>query len=113
MTGITVIVMPAFMAECAPAVLRGLVGSQLQLQIVTAQVVASAVSYATSTNPTDAGWRTAVGEVNHDLAPIALLTSRARNSVCHAEHASYLLPICRRIPTMVILRLCDIDLSIS
>lgn len=61
MTGISVIVMPAFLAECAPAILRGMVGTQLQLQIVAAQVVASAVNYGTSTSATDAGWRASIG----------------------------------------------------
>lgn len=62
MTGISVIVMPAFMAECAPAILRGMVGTQLQMQIVVAQLVASGVNYGTSTIKSDAGWRISVGE---------------------------------------------------
>jgi SP family sugar:H+ symporter-like MFS transporter len=61
MTGICVNVMPAFMAECAPASLRGMVTSQLQMQIVVAQLVASAVNYGTSTIKTNAGWRISVG----------------------------------------------------
>ncbi|OAQ77760.1 sugar transporter protein [Purpureocillium lilacinum] len=61
MTGICVNVMPAYMAECAPACLRGMVTSQLQMQIVVAQLVASGVNYGTSTIKTDAGWRISVG----------------------------------------------------
>ncbi|CZR58867.1 uncharacterized protein PAC_08759 [Phialocephala subalpina] len=61
MTGICVIVMPAFMAECAPAILRGMVTTQLQLQIVVAQLVAAAINYRTSTSKSDAGWRISVG----------------------------------------------------
>lgn len=62
MTGISVSVMPAFMAECAPAVLRGMVTSQLQLQITVAQLVASAINFGTSTIKSNAGWRISVGE---------------------------------------------------
>ncbi|KAH8799679.1 hypothetical protein F5884DRAFT_863287 [Xylogone sp. PMI_703] len=61
MTGICVIVMPAFMAECAPAVLRGMVTTQLQMQIVVAQLVASGVNHGTSTINTNAGWRISIG----------------------------------------------------
>ncbi|KAJ6437393.1 MFS transporter, SP family, sugar:H+ symporter [Purpureocillium lavendulum] len=61
MTGICVNVMPAYMAECAPASLRGMVTSQLQMQIVVAQLVASAVNFGTSRIKTDAGWRISVG----------------------------------------------------
>lgn len=67
MTGISVIVMPAFMAECAPAVLRGMVTSQLQLQIAIAQLVASAVNYGTSTDNSNAGWEISIGETNSCL----------------------------------------------
>lgn len=63
MTGICVIVMPAFMAECAPAILRGMVTTQLQLQIVVAQLVAAAINYRTSTIKSNAGWRISVGEI--------------------------------------------------
>lgn len=62
MTGICVNVMPAFMAECAPACLRGMVTAQLQMQIVVAQLVASAVNFGTSTIKSNAGWRISVGE---------------------------------------------------
>ncbi|KAF8859684.1 hypothetical protein BDZ45DRAFT_742015 [Acephala macrosclerotiorum] len=48
-TGICVIIMPAFMAECAPAILRGMVTTQLQLQIVVAKLFAAAINYRTST----------------------------------------------------------------
>ncbi|KAI5455613.1 general substrate transporter [Mariannaea sp. PMI_226] len=61
MTGICVNVMPAFMAECAPACLRGMVTSQLQMQIVVAQLVASGVNYGTSTIRSNAGWRISIG----------------------------------------------------
>ncbi|KAE8443606.1 hypothetical protein EG329_001539 [Mollisiaceae sp. DMI_Dod_QoI] len=61
MTGICVIVMPAFMAECAPAILRGMVTTQLQLQIAIAQLVAAAINYRTSTIKSNAGWRISVG----------------------------------------------------
>ena len=54
--------MPAFMAECAPPILRGMVTSQLQLQIVVAQLVASAVNFGTSTVDSNAGWRISVGK---------------------------------------------------
>lgn len=64
MTGISVIVMPAFMAECAPAVLRGMVTSQLQLQIAVAQLVASAVNYRTSTNTSNTGWEISIGKAH-------------------------------------------------
>lgn len=53
--------MPAFMAECAPASLRGMITVQLQGQIVTAQLIASVINYATSADPTNAGWRASVG----------------------------------------------------
>ena len=61
MTGICVNVMPAFMAECAPACLRGMVTAQLQMQIVIAQLVASGVNYGTSRIKTDAGWQISIG----------------------------------------------------
>ncbi|TVY89535.1 High-affinity glucose transporter [Lachnellula willkommii] len=59
--GICVIVMPAFMAECAPASLRGMITSQLQGQIVTAQLIATVVNYKTSTIHSNNGWRIYVG----------------------------------------------------
>ena len=61
MTGIAVNVMPSYMAECAPASLRGMVTAQLQMQIVVAQLVASGVNYGTSTIKSNAGWRISIG----------------------------------------------------
>lgn len=61
MTGLVVNIMPAFMAECAPPSLRGMVTAQLQMQIVIAQLVASAINYGTSTIKSNAGWRISIG----------------------------------------------------
>lgn len=75
MTGICVSVMPAFMAECAPASLRGMVTSQLQMQIVVAQLVASAVNFGTSKSTGDAGWRISLGEPPYKISVVPLLTT--------------------------------------
>lgn len=67
MTGICVNVMPAYMAECAPACLRGMMAAQLQMQIVVAQLIASAVNFAVSEFKSDVGWRTSIGKQRHLL----------------------------------------------
>lgn len=55
--------MPAYMAECSPASLRGLITAQLQGQIVLAQLVAAIVNYRTSTLTSNLGWRLSIGEL--------------------------------------------------
>ncbi|KAK0653625.1 High-affinity glucose transporter HXT2 [Lasiodiplodia hormozganensis] len=72
MTGICVISIPAYMAEIAPPSLRGLISSQLQIQIVFSQLVASGINYGTANIPNNNSWRIPV--LIQFVMPVFLLT---------------------------------------
>lgn len=61
MTGMTIVVVPIYLSETAPKVLRGMMTSTLQLMIIFGQVIASLVNFGTQHIPSDAGWRIPVG----------------------------------------------------
>lgn len=56
MTGFTIVVVPIFQSECAPAELRGMISATLQLQIGFGQLVASLVNYGTKNMKGDVSW---------------------------------------------------------
>lgn len=105
MTGICVNVMPAFMAECAPACLRGMVTAQLQMQIVVAQLVASGVNYGTSTIKTNAGWQISIGKITHATERIlrwqSALTSRERHAISYAYYPACSMAVHCGVSSMV------------
>lgn len=55
-TGMCIVVVPIYQAECAPRELRGLIGSTLQLTISLGGLVASLVNLGTRTIKSDASW---------------------------------------------------------
>ena len=55
-TGFTIVVVPAYQSECAPAELRGAIASTLMLALVTGQVLGSAVTFGTSKLTDRACW---------------------------------------------------------
>lgn len=61
MTGMTIVVVPIYLAETSPKVLRGMMTSTLQLMIVFGQLVASLVTYGTQHISGDKGWQIPVG----------------------------------------------------
>ncbi|KAJ4050999.1 hypothetical protein NW756_003852 [Fusarium oxysporum] len=71
MTGMTIVVVPIYQAETAPRALRGLVTSSLQLMINLGALVASLVTWRTSSMNTNAAWHIPVGL--QFLAPTFLL----------------------------------------
>lgn len=71
MTGMTIVVVPIYQAETAPRALRGLVTSSLQLMINLGALVASLVTWHTSSMKTNAAWHIPVGL--QFLAPTFLL----------------------------------------
>ncbi|KAI9735050.1 MAG: hypothetical protein M1818_006627 [Claussenomyces sp. TS43310] len=73
--------MPAFMAECTPTMLRGMVMAQLQLQIAVAQLVAAVINFGTSTINSDVGWRTYIG--CHEAAGYSLSKLRKKEISNH------------------------------
>lgn len=101
MTGICVSIMPAFMAECAPACLRGMVSTQLQMQIVVAQLVASAINFGTSTIKSDKGWMISIGKAFPRLFCIPIANLRDRSAVCHAVPSASIIPVHSRVSAMV------------
>ncbi|KAF9767006.1 hypothetical protein IL306_000482 [Fusarium sp. DS 682] len=56
MTGMTIVVVPIYQAETAPKPLRGLITSSLQLMILLGSLVASIVTWGTSSMETNAAW---------------------------------------------------------
>ncbi|KAG9496377.1 hypothetical protein J7337_012965 [Fusarium musae] len=56
MTGMTIVVVPIYQAETAPKALRGLITSSLQLMILLGSLVASLVTWGTSSMKTNAAW---------------------------------------------------------
>ncbi|KAL1637120.1 hypothetical protein SLS56_000778 [Neofusicoccum ribis] len=56
MTGICMLMIPSYLAETAPQQLRGLIGGQIQIQIMFSQVVANLINYGTKQLDTDACW---------------------------------------------------------
>ncbi|KAF4452185.1 Hexose transporter 2 [Fusarium austroafricanum] len=71
MTGMTIVVVPIYQAETAPKALRGLITSSLQMMILLGSLVASLVTWGTSSMKTNAGWQIPVGL--QFFAPTALL----------------------------------------
>ncbi|KAK2690691.1 hypothetical protein QWA68_010481 [Fusarium oxysporum] len=71
MTGMTIVVVPIYQAETAPRALRGLVTSSLQLMINLGALVASLVTWRTSSMKSNAAWHIPVGL--QFLAPTFLL----------------------------------------
>ncbi|KAK1247611.1 hypothetical protein MKX07_002520 [Trichoderma sp. CBMAI-0711] len=61
MTGMTIVVVPIYLAETSPKVLRGMMTSTLQLMIVFGQLVASLVTFGTQHISGDKGWQIPVG----------------------------------------------------
>ncbi|KAM0454350.1 hypothetical protein ACHAPV_008429 [Trichoderma viride] len=61
MTGMTIVVVPIYLAETSPKVLRGMMTSTLQLMIVFGQLVASLVTFGTQHISGDRGWQIPVG----------------------------------------------------
>ncbi|KAL7796135.1 general substrate transporter [Trichoderma ceciliae] len=60
MTGMTIVVVPIYLAETSPKVLRGMMTSTLQLMIVFGQLVASLVTFGTQHISSDS-WQATVG----------------------------------------------------
>ncbi|KAL6860807.1 general substrate transporter [Trichoderma novae-zelandiae] len=61
MTGMTIVVVPIYLSETSPKVLRGMMTSTLQLMIVFGQLVASLVTFGTQHISGDKGWQIPVG----------------------------------------------------
>ena len=61
MTGMTIVVVPIYLAETSPKVLRGMMTSTLQLMIVFGQLIASLVTFGTQHISGDKGWQIPVG----------------------------------------------------
>ncbi|GME22420.1 putative sugar transporter protein [Neofusicoccum parvum] len=61
MTGICMLMIPSYLAETAPQQLRGLIGGQIQIQIMFSQVVANLINYGTKQLDTDACWMIPLG----------------------------------------------------
>ncbi|KAF4311123.1 putative sugar transporter protein [Botryosphaeria dothidea] len=61
MTGICMLMIPSYLAETAPQELRGLIGGQIQIQIMFSQVVANLINYGTKQLDTDACWMIPLG----------------------------------------------------
>lgn len=57
----TIVVVPIYLGETSPKVLRGMMTSTLQLMINLGQFVASLVNYGTQNIPSDKGWQIPVG----------------------------------------------------
>lgn len=60
-TGLTIVVVPIYLAETSPRELRGMMNSTIQLMIVLGQVVASLINLRTKTIESNAGWQIPVG----------------------------------------------------
>jgi len=60
-TGLTIVVVPIYLAETSPPELRGMMNSTIQLMIVLGQVVASLVNLRTKSIQSNAGWQIPVG----------------------------------------------------
>ncbi|KAF4336084.1 hexose transporter 2 [Fusarium beomiforme] len=71
MTGMTIVVVPIYQAETAPKALRGLITSSLQLMILLGALVASIVTWGTSSMKTNAAWHIPVAL--QFVAPTVLL----------------------------------------
>ncbi|KAI1064641.1 hypothetical protein LB506_007985 [Fusarium annulatum] len=71
MTGMTIVVVPIYQAETAPKAIRGLITSSLQLMILLGSLVASLVTWGTSSMKTNAAWHIPVAL--QFLAPTFLL----------------------------------------
>ncbi|KAF4537060.1 Sugar transporter [Lasiodiplodia theobromae] len=61
MTGICMLMIPSYLAETAPQELRGLIGGQIQIQIMFSQVVANLINYGTKQLDTNACWMIPLG----------------------------------------------------
>lgn len=61
MTGVCIIVVPLYQAECTPPQLRGLTTSIIQIMIIVGQLIASLINLGTKSIPSDASWRIPVG----------------------------------------------------
>ncbi|PTB68430.1 general substrate transporter [Trichoderma citrinoviride] len=61
MTGMSIVVVPIYLSETSPKVLRGMMTSTLQLMIVFGQLVASLVTFGTQHISGDKGWQIPVG----------------------------------------------------
>jgi len=60
-TGLTIIVVPIYLAETSPRELRGMMNATIQLMIVFGSLIASLVNLRTKTIPSNAGWQIPVG----------------------------------------------------
>ncbi|KAF2143178.1 uncharacterized protein K452DRAFT_346936 [Aplosporella prunicola CBS 121167] len=61
MTGICMLMIPSYLAETAPQELRGLIGGQIQIQIMFSQVIANLINNGTKQLATDACWMIPLG----------------------------------------------------
>lgn len=59
--GICMLMIPSYLAETAPQELRGLIGGQIQIQIMFSQVVANLINYGTKQLDTNACWMIPLG----------------------------------------------------
>lgn len=93
------LMIPSYLAETAPQELRGLIGGQIQIQIMFSQVIANLINYGTKQLETDACWMIPLGKPN-PYSPEALSNQR-RHSICHACHPYCSLPLFGRVTKMV------------
>lgn len=78
MTGICASILPMYIAETAPAQLRGFLVAQMHLQIALGQIVASAVNTSTSKLKSQASWMIPIGMSIHSC-PLRLTDARRRD----------------------------------
>ncbi|KKK25375.1 hypothetical protein P175DRAFT_0521539 [Aspergillus ochraceoroseus IBT 24754] len=72
MTGVCVLNIPSYMAETSPPHLRGLITTQMQIQITMSQLIASLINYGTKDMVhSDASWRIPIGV--QFIAPVFLI----------------------------------------
>ncbi|KAH8884099.1 general substrate transporter [Thozetella sp. PMI_491] len=57
MAGFTVSIVPVYLGECSPPALRGLVGTQLQLQITLSVMIAAFINYGVSNYDSPVQWK--------------------------------------------------------
>ncbi|KAJ5624770.1 hypothetical protein N7510_001079 [Penicillium lagena] len=61
MTGFCIVVTPIYQAECSPPVLRGLISSTVQFQIILGQLIASLVNLGTEKITSNSSWQIPIG----------------------------------------------------
>lgn len=72
MAGFTVTLLPTYLAETAPAQLRGWVGTQIQFMLVFGVTVAGLVNLGTSRINTNASWHISTGKHSNSPHPVLL-----------------------------------------